>query len=242
VIGYLVRLLVGVGHAFGNTAFRESPEMPDSELPPPSLPTPLAPITATLPTPASTPVDTGPSDNDAGALIGISFDEVLKAQEFLLALNRLSTNGEIKLRDAAVVVKDLEGKVWVRETLDPQPGRAALSGATWSGLLGLILGGPVGWIAGMGIGAGAGAVAAKFIDVGIPDEWVTWFKEAVQPQTATIVALLSDVNVASLVAEARRFDGARVVHTTLTPSAQTALAHAFDGEHDSLASTPITWH
>ncbi len=44
---------------------------------------------------------------------------------------------------------------------------------------GLILAGPIGLIAGGALGAGTGAVAAKVIDLGIPDEWVDWFKQAV---------------------------------------------------------------
>jgi uncharacterized membrane protein len=48
-------------------------------------------------------------------------------------------------------------------------------------LFGLILGGPVGWLAGTAIGAGTGVVRAKMIDLGVPDEWVQWFRDAVQP-------------------------------------------------------------
>ena len=38
----------------------------------------------------------------------------------------------------------------------PSGGCAALTGAMWAGLFGLILGGPVGWIAGLVVGASAG--------------------------------------------------------------------------------------
>ncbi|MEY2445795.1 MAG: hypothetical protein QOE00_2375, partial [Ilumatobacteraceae bacterium] len=142
------------------------------------------------------------------ALFGISFDNVLRAQEFLLALTRMSAAGQLVLRDAVVVVKDDDGKIHVRETVDPQPGSTALSGAVWTGLLGLFLGGPVGWLAGMGLGAGAGALIAKFVDVGIPDEWVEWFKTAVRPDTATVVALAADIDLPALYQETSRFSGA----------------------------------
>ncbi len=162
------------------------------------------------------------------ALFGISFDEVLRAQEFLLALTRMSAAGQLVLRDAVVVVKDDDGKVHVRETVDPQPGSTALSGAVWTGLIGLFLGGPVGWLAGIGVGAGAGALVAKFVDVGIPDEWVDWFKLAVRPDTATIVALASDIDLQALYKEAARFSGADLVHTTLMPGASAHLAAALE--------------
>lgn len=162
------------------------------------------------------------------ALFGVSFDDVLRAQEFLIAMTRLASKGDLVLRDAVVVVKDDDGKVRVRETVDPQPGSTALSGAVWTGLLGLFLGGPVGWIAGIGLGAGAGALVAKVVDVGIPDEWVDWFKAAVQPDTATVVALAADIDLDALYLEAARFSGATLVHTTLRPGASALLAAALE--------------
>ena len=148
-------------------------------------------------------------------IIGISFDDVYRSQEFLTAVTRLNANGHLKLLDAVMVTKDDDGKTRVRETVDLQPGRAALSGAVWTGLLGLIVGGPVGWIAGLGVGAGAGAITAKVVDVGVPDEWVDWFKEAVEPHTFTVVVLASEVDIDALVDEASRFDGGHLVYSNV---------------------------
>ena len=83
----------------------------------------------------------------------------------------------------------------------------ALSGAMWTGLLGLLLAGPIGFLAGGAIGAGTGAVAAKVIDLGIPDDWVDWFKVAVEPGTATVALLVTNLDEAALVAESTRFTG-----------------------------------
>lgn len=153
----------------------------------------------------------GPPDS----IIGISFGDAYRAQEFLTAVTRMNANGELKLLDAVMVSKDDDGRTRVRETVDLQPGRAALSGAVWTGLLGLLVGGPVGWIAGIGVGAGAGVITAKVVDLGIPDDWVDWFKEAVAPQTFTIVVLANRVDIDALVAEARRFDGGQLVYANL---------------------------
>jgi uncharacterized membrane protein len=179
--------------------------------------------------------DLSPADESTEALFGISFGDALRAQEFLIALTRLARTGRLALRDAVIVSKDDEGKVRVRETVDPQPGSTALSGAVWTGLIGLFLGGPVGWAAGIGLGAGAGALIAKFVDVGIPDEWVDWFKTAVQPDTTTVVALAADIDLAALYDEAARFSGATLVHTTLAPGASAHLAAALE-----LAGRPTT--
>ena len=182
-----------------------------------------------LPPPKVDDVIAGHSDPASGSLVGVSFDRPVRAQEFLLAMKRLRDDGAFDLEDAVLLTKDEHGRVKVTETIDPTPGRAALSGAAWTGLLGLLLGGPVGWIAGLGVGAGAGAVAAKFIDLGIPDDWVDWFKEAVQPGTATVVVLLSHLDISALAREADRFAGAELLHTTLPPDAYTQLVEAFAG-------------
>ena len=52
--------------------------------------------------------------------------------------------GQHLKNDAVIVTKDSNGHTAVRETIDPQPGRTALSSGVWSALLGLMFGGPVG--------------------------------------------------------------------------------------------------
>jgi uncharacterized membrane protein len=151
----------------------------------------------------------------ADTIIGISFEDQFRAQEFMSAVSRLHSHNSIRLVDAVMVTKDVDGRTRIKETVDLQPGRAALSGAVWTGLLGLIIGGPVGWIAGLGMGAGAGMIAAKVVDVGVPDEWVQWFRETVEPDTYTVVVLADAVNTDELVDETRRFEGAHLVYANM---------------------------
>ena len=160
-------------------------------------------------------------------LVGISFENAFRAQEFLVAARGLAAAGKLTLKDAVTVVKDDSGKTVVHETIDPTPARSALSGAMWAGLFGLILGGPVGGIAGFAIGAGAGAVTAKVMDLGVPDEWVTWFREAVQPRTATVALLVQDLDRDALVAEAARFTGAQLVYANLDDATIERVRDAF---------------
>src|ERR1700712_814725 len=104
-------------------------------------------------------------DDKPQTLGGVSFDDTFRAQEFLTAASGLAAKKSLQVHDAVLVAKTAEGQTRVVETIDPTPGKAALSGAMWTGLLGLLLAGPVGWIAGGVIGAGAGAVAARAIDL-----------------------------------------------------------------------------
>lgn len=194
---------------------------------------PVAQSDGTLPPPTGAP-DPAPrevsdlTDPDSPVLVGVAFRQRLMAQEYLMAMSRLRTDGSLRLEDAVIVEKNDNGDVKVTETIDPTPGRSALSGAMWTGLLGLFVGGPVGWIAGIGIGAGAGAVTAKVVDLGIPDEWVDWFKQAVQPGTSAVIILAEQVDVFALQREARRFPGAQLIESTLPESAIADLQAAFD--------------
>lgn len=163
-------------------------------------------------------MDTTERPDDKGTaptLVGISFDDPFRAQEFLTAARGLAARHGFTLKDAVTVIKTPDGRTAVHETIDPQPARTALSGAMWAGLFGLILGGPVGWAAGIAVGAGAGVVGAKVIDLGIPDEWVTWFKKAVQPGTTIVALLVEDLDPDALVKETARFTGAELVYANL---------------------------
>lgn len=159
-------------------------------------------------------------------LVGISFEDVFRAREFMTAAARMASREEFVLDDLVLIVKDDKGETRVVETKDLQGGRTAFSGAMWAGLAGLILGGPVGWAAGLAAGAGAGALAAKVIDIGISDEWVAWFREAVVPDSATVALLVRDLKEDALLAEARRFTGSSLVYANLDDGLVDRLAEA----------------
>ena len=176
---------------------------------------------------AGTAVDPDP---DAAVIIGVAFGTRTRAQEYLLAMTGLRDAGSLELKDAVIVSKTDEGKVSVVETIDPTPGRAAVSGAMWTGLLGLVIGGPIGWVAGLGVGAGVGAVTAKVIDIGLPDEWVSWFKQVVEEGTTAVVILAEHIHVRELAAEAARFEGAELLYTSLPPGSVAQLSEAFGSD------------
>ena len=177
-------------------------------------------------------VDTQPEETGEDipqTLVGISFPDIYRAQEFLTAATGLAARGSLQLKDAVLVLKDDDGKTHVKETIDPEPGRTALSGAIWASLFGLILGGPVGWAAGLAVGGVGGAVTAKVVDLGVSDEWVDWFRQAVQPGTSTVVLLIEDLHAEALVAEAERFAGAELVYANLADDTLDRIKDALAG-------------
>jgi uncharacterized membrane protein len=159
-------------------------------------------------------------------LAAISFDDDLRAVEFMTAATRLARDGRLALHDAVFVVKNDEGKTYVRETKDLQPSSTAIGAALWSGLFGLLLGGPVGMLVAGGIGAGAGAVTAKVVDIGVTDDFVDQLREMVAPGTTTVAVLADEVDVEAVLAELHRFEGARYVAGNLPLGAIQAVRDA----------------
>jgi uncharacterized membrane protein len=171
-------------------------------------------------------------------IVGISFDDAFRAQELLTAAFRLASKGDLQVLDAVTIVKDQQGKTVVRETIDPSPAQSALSGGMWAGLFGLFLGGPVGWVAGTAIGAGVGVARAKIVDLGVPDEWVSWFRQAVQPGTVTLVLLLGRFDREAVFAELGRFGGGHLVHANLEPDAIARIRAALVDTQPSVDTDP----
>lgn len=167
-----------------------------------------------------------PESTESETLVGIAFEDHFRAHEFLTAVHRLASNKRLVLKDAVTVIAKTDGRIEVIETVDPQPRRTAVSGAVWVGLVGLLVAGPLGWIAGAAVGAGAGALTAKAMDLGIPDEWVSWFRQAAQPGTATVALLVTDLDRNAIVAEAERFEGGRLVYANLDEHTLGRIRHA----------------
>jgi len=166
--------------------------------------------------------------SDPRKLIVLGFDSRLKAEEALLAATRLQTEGQIVLHDAVFVAKDEDGSTRVTETVDQTPGDAALSGSFWGMLFGTLLAGPVGTVVGGAVSAGASALVAKLIDIGISDAAIKELRQTVTPGTTALALLISHIHEAPLVAELHRFAGAKLVATTLPDAAVAAVQEALE--------------
>lgn len=166
---------------------------------------------------------------DPRQLVVLGFDSTLRAEEALLAMTRLGTEGKILLHDAVFVQRDPDGSARVRETTDPTPGSAALDGSIWGLLFGTILGGPVGGLIGGTLTAGTGALLAKIIDTGVPDAVVNDLRETITPGTTALALLVSHLQPEALSTELRRFAGAKIIQTSLPPETVAAVREALGG-------------
>jgi uncharacterized membrane protein len=159
-------------------------------------------------------------------MLVISFDDRLKAQEFLLAVVRLQKNGELQMHDAVFVERGADGSSRVTETTDVTPTQGALGGAVWGLLLGTLFGGPIGGLVVGAASAGGGALFAKLRDTGIKDETIAQLRTAVPPGRTGLALLVSHLSLADLQRELARFPGTALVETDLPPAAVTAVQQA----------------
>jgi uncharacterized membrane protein len=179
-------------------------------------------------TEAGTAGDAAALDPDVDHIIGVSFDKVTRASEVLLALVHLQQEGEIALSDAVVVTKDLDGKVRIHQTIDPTPGRSALTGSIWGMLVGALFGGPV-FLAAAAVGAGGGALMAKLVDLGLDDDWVRDVGHWLDPGTSALLILVAaDVRPAVL-RELGRYEG-EVLYCTFPGAVRQELERALSDE------------
>lgn len=148
----------------------------------------------------------------AEQIVGMSFDKVTRADEVLLALAHLQQEGEIKLSDAVVVGKDESGRVHIRQTVDPTPGRAALGGGFWGLLIGSLFGGPV-FLGAAAVGAGSAALMAKLVDLGLDDHWVKEVGKWLDAGTSALLLLVADDVHPAVIRELSRYEGTVIACT-----------------------------
>ena len=145
---------------------------------------------------------TGPK----ATMLAIRFDHPFKAQECLLAMVRIAGQDVIRIEDAAIVDKDSNGKIRLRQSKDINAGQGATSGGLYGSLIGII-GGPIGMLAGGALGAAAGGLWGKLRDIGIDDDHMKDMGERILPGENLLFLLLHDINRPLFCREMKRFDG-----------------------------------
>jgi uncharacterized membrane protein len=106
------------------------------------------------------------------------------------ALKELKTarrEGLIKIDNAAVLTKDADGRLHIRDAMDMGGGKGAVVGGVLGAVVGL-LAGPVGLVA-LG-GAALGGLAAKLADGGFNDSRLKQLGAGLQPSSSCLVAVV----------------------------------------------------
>lgn len=170
---------------------------------------------------------------DPGSLLVLTFDSPLKSREAFLAFQRLQTEQVVLLHDAVFIEKSASGQTNVTETVDIQPAQSAARHGFWGALIGTLVAGPLGTVVGGVVSAGVGALAAKLIDIGVPDATVKELEEAITPGSSALALLVSHVKEDALERELQRFTGAKLLQSTLTPDTVQRLRNALRGAEEA---------
>ena len=151
-------------------------------------------------------------------LVVVTFDNAEEAGQVLETLRSAQQADYLSLDDSAVVVKDEEGKIHVKNEMD----RGIKIGAIGGGLLGLLIGGIFFPVAGLLVGALAGTVVGKSADLGIDQNFVKEVSEDLQPGTSAIFFIVREANPNLTLAALRPYKGT-VRHTTFPPTAEETM-------------------
>jgi uncharacterized membrane protein len=153
-------------------------------------------------------------------LIVIGFTSEFKADEVLLDLRKLEREHLIDLEDAAIVVRNKDGKVRVKQTQELDAS-GALSGGFWGLLIGLIFLDPMLAIFGVAIGALSGGLAHIRID----DNFIQELGNTIEPGTSAIFVLVRKSTPDKVLEDLSKFEG-KVLQTSLSHEDEAKLQAA----------------
>ncbi len=155
----------------------------------------------------------------------VAFEDEYKADEVLSTLKQLDVEAIVDLKSAAVVKRDAEGQVKIRETKDFDAKQGAIGGAVAGGLLGLLTGK---LLVGALVGAAGGAVAGHGIDMGLNDEYLKSVGESLGSGTSALVALVAFQRIERAMEELDKFEGGTILRHTLSDEVYQQLSDAIE--------------
>lgn len=153
-------------------------------------------------------------------LIVVGFDREEDGLAALRSLRSLEHGSELHIEDTAVVTKDPDGTVQVKNEAGSGTEGGAVVGAVIGGLVTFMFP-PVGMAAGAAVGGLIGRAAKPGIDGGFVKE----VSEQLQPGTAALFALVTYGTAAQISAVFRPYEG-RVIQTSLDPELEQSIRDA----------------
>jgi uncharacterized membrane protein len=152
-------------------------------------------------------------------LIVITFPNVDDAGKALDSLKDLQKSGHANIEDSAVLVKDAEGKVDVKG----QASKGSVTGGVVGGILGLLIMG-IFPVAGIALGAGAGALIGHMITDSVDKKFVEDVKEAMTPNSSALF-VIGTGDPTAVAAAFRPFEGT-LYHSNIDSDAEQQLRDA----------------
>ncbi len=171
-------------------------------------------------------------------LVVLDFDGVGTADEVLTKLLSLQKEHLIDLKDSCVVIRNAEGKVQVKQSLNLTALGAATGARTGmlvGALAGLLLLNPLAGMAAGGLaGAGMGAWSGSLADYGINDAFIKSLGETIPKGSSALFLLIKSSTPDKVIPEIEPYKP-RVLKTSLSNEQEEKLKTAL-GSHSSPAT------
>jgi uncharacterized membrane protein len=153
-------------------------------------------------------------------LIVVGFKDEFKADEVMSELRRLQSEYLVDLEDAAIVIRNQEGKVKIKQAQE-LVAAGAVSGSYWGILLSIIFFNPIFAL----VGAAAGALSGALSDIGIDDNFMRDLGSTIEPGTSAIFVLVRKSTPDRVLADLSKFEG-KVLRTSLSKEDEAKLQAA----------------
>jgi len=155
-------------------------------------------------------------------LVAITFAGEADATAALASIRLLEGEGRIGLEDTAVVSKDADGKVHVKNELSSGTETGAVIGAVLGSLLWVVF--PVGALVG---GAVLGGLIGRAAAPGIDGGFVKEVEASLAPGGSALFLLVKSGDPEILIAAMRQYQGT-VIQTSLDTEAEAALRQSLE--------------
>jgi uncharacterized membrane protein len=154
-------------------------------------------------------------------LVAIAYPDSATAERVRAELIQATKEHLLDLEDAVVVEHRPDGKIKLHQAMSTA-GAGAAGGALWGGLIGLLFLAP---LFGMAIGAASGAVAGKFTDTGVNDQFMKQLATNLPSGGAALIALGRSDSREKLIERVRPYGG-EVIQTSLDTEDEERLRSA----------------
>ena len=155
-------------------------------------------------------------------LIAIAYPDQAAVERAEERLRKGVTDGLIQVEDVVVIIRDEEGAVEVRQG-STGVGMAAVGGAMWGGLIGLVFLAP---LLGIAVGAVAGGAMWKtmFGDIGVAQNFVRELADNLTPGSAALILLVREMDPEQVLPHIQ--EHGHVIQTSLNAAVEAQLAAA----------------
>jgi uncharacterized membrane protein len=158
-------------------------------------------------------------------LVAVVFNDESTAFEMRAALAKMQKQYLLEMEDAVVVTRDVNGKTKLHQAVSLTTA-GAVGGGFWGMLIGLLFLNP---ILGAVVGAGAGALSAKFQDLGLNDKMMKEVGDSLKPGTSALFVLLRSVTSDKVLDGLKQFVGkGKVFQTSLNKDDEKALREVLE--------------